>query len=205
LVDISKAVVEKLKQEKMSSDVSNATVNRMLAVLRGILNRAVKEWEWIDKSPHIRLLPEPTRRVRWLTLDEATAVLAELPVHLADMMQFTLSTGLRESNVTGLEGSQIDRQKQCAWIHADQAKSNKSIAVPLNAEAMATIRRQIGKNETFVFTYKNEPVTRANNHAWHKALKRAGIEDFRWHDLRHTWARSKWYSVARAARIGWLE
>jgi len=31
-------------------------------------------------------------------------------------------------------------------------------------------------------------VTRANNHAWRKALKRTGIEDFRWHDFRHTWA-----------------
>lgn len=188
LVDINKAVVDRLKQEKMSDNVSNATVNRMLAVLRGILNRAVKEWEWLDKAPHIRLLPEPSRRVRWLTDEEAQILLAELPEHLADMMRFTLLTGLRESNVTGLEWSQIDMQKHCAWIHADQAKANKAIAVPLNVEAMAVIRRQIGKHETHVFTYQGQPVTRANNHAWRKALVRAGISDFRWHDLRHTWA-----------------
>ncbi len=114
--------------------------------------------------------------------------MSELPPHLAAMMQFTLATGLRESNVTQLEWSQVDMKKQCAWIHADQVKTNKSIAVPLNTDAMRVIRQQIGKNETFVFTYKGEPVTRANNHAWQKALKRAGIEDFRWHDLRHTWA-----------------
>jgi integrase len=60
--------------------------------------------------------------------------------------------------------------------------------VPLNNDALAVIRQQIGKHDTHVFTYKGNPVTRANNHAWEKALIRAGITDFRWHDLRHTWA-----------------
>ncbi|MCP4042018.1 MAG: tyrosine-type recombinase/integrase, partial [Gammaproteobacteria bacterium] len=64
----------------------------------------------------------------------------------------------------------------------------QSIPVPLNADAVLVLRRQVGKNCTRVFTYKGRPVTRANNHAWRKALVRAGIKNFRWHDLRHTWA-----------------
>jgi integrase len=79
-------------------------------------------------------------------------------------------------------------KRHCAWIHADQAKSDKALAVPLGVEALEVIRSQFGKHDTFVFTYEGEPVTRANNHAWRKALKRAGINEFRWHDLRHTWA-----------------
>jgi len=107
---------------------------------------------------------------------------------LKSMMRFTLSTGLRESNVTGLQWDQIDMQRHCAWIHAEQAKGNKAIAVPLNNDALSVIQQQIGKHSTHVFTYKGNPVTRANNHAWVKALIRADIADFRWHDLRHTWA-----------------
>ena len=62
------------------------------------------------------------------------------------------------------------------------------IAVPLNDVAIEVIREQIGKNLAFVFTYKGKNVSGCNNHAWRKALVRAGIENFRWHDLRHTWA-----------------
>lgn len=185
---ITKARVEDIKQAKMATGVTNATVNRMLALLRSVLNRAVKEWEWIDKAPHIRLLPEAQARVRWLTQAEAVTLIAELPDHLAAMARFTLATGLRSSNVTRLEWEQVDLLRRCAWIYADQAKGNKAIAVPLNDDALAVVRAQIGKNETFVFTYKGNPVEWANNTAWRNALKRADIKDFRWHDLRHTWA-----------------
>ena len=75
-----------------------------------------------------------------------------------------------------------------AWIHPDQAKARKAIAVPLNSKAVSIIRQQDGKHRTQVFSYSGEPIRQVNTKAWRKALKRAEIEDFRWHDLRHTWA-----------------
>jgi integrase len=134
------------------------------------------------------MLREPKRRVRFLTHEEAQRLLRELPEHLADMAAFSLATGLRRANVTGLQWSQVNLVRKLAWIHPDQAKARKAIAVPLNAEAVALIRKQVGKHLTHVFTFQGKPLVWLTGKAWHDALKRAGIEDFRWHDLRHTWA-----------------
>lgn len=101
---------------------------------------------------------------------------------------FSLCTGLRKRNVTGLEWSQVDLQRNVAWIHADQAKGRKSIHVSLNATAMEILQKQIGKHPVRIFTYRGKPINQVNTKAWRRALKRAGIKNFRWHDLRHTWA-----------------
>ena len=188
LEGISRRLTDQLIEARLAEGVSNATVNRTLEVLRAILRKAVNEWDWLDKCPQIRMLKEPTRRVRFLTRPEAQRLLKALPAHLADMAAFSLSTGLRRANVTGLLWTQVDLGKRLAWIHPDQAKARKAIPVPLNAEAVLLIRKQIGRHATHVFSYKGKPVTQVSTKAWYAALTRAGIEDFRWHDLRHTWA-----------------
>ena len=174
--------------EIKARESSGPTANRTLALIRAILRRACYEWEWIDKAPKVRMFKERKRRVRWITRVEAERLLSLLPAHQADMARFALSTGLRQANVTGLEWSQLDMQRRVAWIHPDQAKARKAIPVPLNEEAVEVVRRQVGKHNARVFTFKGKPVRAVNTKAWTRALRRAGIEDFRWHDLRHTWA-----------------
>ena len=185
---ISRSMIDRITEAKLAEGVANATVNRVLEVLRAILRRCVNEWEWLDKAPMVRMLKEPTRRIRFLTRQEADRLLRELPDHMADMVTFSLATGLRRSNVTGLLWSQVDLARQVAWIHADQAKARKAIPVPLNSEAMQIVTRQQGKHPTHVFTYKGNTIFQVSTKTWYAALKRAGIENFRWHDLRHTWA-----------------
>ncbi|MEJ1338318.1 MAG: site-specific integrase, partial [Candidatus Sedimenticola sp. (ex Thyasira tokunagai)] len=136
----------------------------------------------------VRLFKEPKKRVRWITQQEAARLLEELPSHLADMAAFALATGLRQSNVSYLRWDQVDMERGMAWIHADQSKSKKAIAVPLNQSALTVLRRRKDIDTDYVFTYKGKPVARTTTKAWQKALKRAEITDFRWHDLRHTWA-----------------
>ncbi len=188
LDEVTRDKIDDITDAKLKTGVKPATVNRMLEVVRAILNRAVREWEWLDKAPFVRMLKEPKRRIRWLTADEAQRLISILPSHLAAMVRFSLATGLRESNVTGLEWNQVDLTRRVAWIHADQAKAGHSIGIPLNKEAVVLLRELQGNHKQFVFSYKRRPIKKANTNVWRRALEQAGIEDFRWHDLRHTWA-----------------
>jgi len=167
---------------------SPSTANRIIALVRAVLRRAEREWEWIERSPALRLYPEPKRRIRWITPEQAQKLLALLPEHQRDMATFALATGLRQANVLKLEWSQVDLERRVAWIHADQAKGRRPIHVSLNSTAVEVLVRQLGKHPERVFTFNGKPVAWANTRAWREALKRASIEDFRWHDLRHTWA-----------------
>jgi integrase len=188
LSTISRSIIDRISDAKLGEGVSNATVNRVLEVLRAILRRCVNDWEWLDRAPKVRMLKEPTRRIRFLCREEARQLLSALPEHLADMAAFSLATGLRRGNVTGLRWSQVDLLRRLAWIHPDQAKARKAIAVPLNAVAVALIGKQVGKHATHVFSFRGCPIRQVSTKAWYQALERAGIENFRWHDLRHTWA-----------------
>jgi integrase len=188
LQDIDRDLVSSLRAKKIASGASNATVNRMLALLRAILRIAVIEWEWLESSPHIRLLREPCRRVRFLSPQQALRLLSELPPHLAAMAAFSLATGLRRANVTGLRWAQVDMKRRVAWFDGEDMKNGNPQAVPLNEDAMRVLLARSGAHPVFVFTYKGRRIVQVSTAAWYKALGRAGIRDFRWHDLRHTWA-----------------
>lgn len=187
LSQVTRDLIDKIGEKKAAeSSLSNA--NRYLALIRSILRRAKDDWEWLDHIPKVRLYPESKRRVRWITKDEAGRLLDALPIHLRDMAQFALSTGLRQRNVSLLRWNQLDMQRKVAWIHPDEAKAGKAISVPLNQDALDVLRRRLGLNEDFVFTFKGRPNQVCSTRAWKLALAKTGIKDFRWHDLRHTWA-----------------
>ena len=168
--------------------VSNATKNRHLALIRAILRKAEREWDWLEKAPAIKLLPEPKRRVRWITPEQAATLLRELPEHQRAVVTFALATGLRQSNVLNLRWLDIDLPRRVAWVHHDESKTGKAMTVPINDTAVAILREQFGRQPEFVFTYRGKNIAEANTKAWRAALIRAGISDFRWHDLRHCWA-----------------
>ncbi|MEC4683039.1 MAG: site-specific integrase [Nitrospirota bacterium] len=186
LPEIDRSLIAEIAA-KRGEDVGPSTVNRYLEMTRTIL-RSANEWGWLDTVPPIKRQKEPQKRIRWLTHEEASRLLKELTGHQKDLAAFALATGLRQRNILELEWSQVDMVRELCWIHPDQAKGGKAIGVPFNSTAMELLTRQKGKHETRVFTFNGKPIGQVNTAAWRKALKRAGISDFRWHDLRHTWA-----------------
>lgn len=190
LVDITRDFIYEIVNERQCK---NSTKNRYFALIRSILNLCAKEWEWLDKAPKITLYKEPKKRIRWLRPDEAQRLvdaLSNLP-YMQHMVIFSFATGLRRKNVLNLKWEQIDLKRRVAWIYADQAKAGRAIGVSLNDAAMQVLyaRRALGIRNGYVFNNSaGTPVRSVSGRVWANALKRACITDFRWHDMRHTWA-----------------
>lgn len=89
-------------------------------------------------------------------------------------------------------------------IPGAEFKNGDDHGVALSDAAIEVLKRQLGKHHVRVFTYNGKSIA-APGLAWQKALKRAGIEDFRWHDLRHTsfsWLRQEGVSLDVIEAIG---
>lgn len=204
------------KENGTEYNVTINTVNHTLIVLKAVLNLAKDELKWIDKLPKIKKLKQARskkNRTIWLTKAEVKILIDELPEHLKGPIRFSLATGLRHKNVTHLEWSEISFKNRTAWFYADEVKNEVDFSIPLNDEALAILLEEKGKHPVRVFTYQERPINNANTKAWRKALDRAGIapytpgdsikdsdiyptrdldkykySQFRYHDLRHTWA-----------------
>jgi integrase len=170
---------------------SDRTKDLYVALIRAIFRRAQREWEWLEHSPAFRTYTRGGKvRVRYLTRDQAKALLDELPAHQAAVVLFALATGLRQGNILGLTWDRVDLTRRIATIGHGDTKNGEALGVPLNDIAMKVLREERGKHDIHVFTFKGAPLRNANNRAWRAALKACGIENFRWHDLRHT--RASW-------------
>jgi len=176
-----------IRHRKEIDDVSNATVNRALEIVRRILHLARDEWGWLDKFPRIRMLSEPRRRVRFLTRQEADRLLEALPAHLRPAVSFGLATGCRMGEILNLEWTRVDFDRRVAWLDHGTTKNGEGRGIPLNNDAILALRAVVGDNDRWCFTYQGKRMDRVGS-GWKRALRRAGISDFRFHDLRHTWA-----------------
>lgn len=178
--------------------VKPATVNRKVAFLRSVVNAAAKEWEWLDAAPKFRLLPGEVERRRFLEPHEVLRLVKALPTPYSAMALFAVSTGLRRGNVIGLRWDQVNLSKRVIQFPEQVMKNGLPFTLTLNETAVEVLRARMGKHQELVFTHDDgRRVVEVPSKMWAKATQTAGLEDVRWHDLRHTWA-----SLLRQAGVG---
>jgi integrase len=185
--------------ERISVDRSPGTVNRLMAAVRGVL-AASRSWGWLTVVPKVEAQHVERTDPRFISHEQFGKLVAELPPHLAKMARFAVATGLRWANISGLHWSMLDLDRGVAYIPGGETKNRKPIPVPLSGDAravLAEVAQGTGREagEDFVFRdHKGRAPIGSPKTAWGKAVKRAGLQGFRFHDLRHTWA--AWHTMS---------
>lgn len=164
---------------------SPGTVNRYLNYFRAILMYAYEELGWLDSKPIVKRVKEDPRSHKYFTQQQIKKLLRFLPEHLKKPFIFSLMTGVRMSNCLNLRWDHI--QGNQISIEGTETKNGKGLSVPLNAKCIELLD-SIDRQGSYVFLYAGRRITRASNTGWYKALDKAGLKGFRWHDIRHTWA-----------------
>lgn len=178
---------------------SNSTINREISILSSSINYAIRRWGWNIANPASGLnLKTPEGRLRWLTTTETRQLLksaneSKAP-HLHDFIVLALNTGMRRSEILRLQVSKIDLVAKKIHLEGSQTKSGRRRVIPLNNRAIQAIQSVLERNHqngvtgSRLFLQRNgRPVVQINT-AFKNAVRASGIEDFRLHDLRHTFA-----------------
>jgi integrase len=180
-----------------------------MACLHHLFSKAV-EWEMIEQNPFDRgkslRLKENNKRLRYLSEEEIQRLLPECPKHLRRVVECAIHTGMRKSEILGLRWDQIKRGH--IYLEADDTKTKEARQVPINDDLQALLKeiraeQPVGTRHVFRFrrgehrikTGKGcrvlSPITgciQDVKSSFQGAVRRAGIHDFKFHDLRHTFA-----------------
>lgn len=179
--------IEKFKQHLLDEDRSKATVNRYLEQLGSMFSMAVNN-EWLRENPckKVKKFPNKNYTIRYLTEEEEKRLFEVLPEHLKPIVLMALKTGLRKANILQMKWNQIDFHLK--HIEVLDNKGNKFIVLPLVEPLLSTLKK-LKKTSCSEYVFTNPetqlPYVDIKN-SFSTALKAAKIENFRFHDLRHT-------------------
>jgi integrase len=178
---------------------SPATVNRYLFTLSHLFTVAMRDWQLVDRHPvqAVRKDPEPRARARFLTDQERRQLLLACkkskwpPLHL--LVLLAISTGARRGELINLKWNDINLTSARPEIYVHKTKNGDPRFLPVignTLEIARSLKRRRSQESSFMFPAPNQPNSPYyffDTH-WYRALKEAEIEDFRFHDLRHTCA-----------------
>jgi integrase len=193
LSEITPSLINEFKIKRKAEGVKPATIHRQFDIMKRAFNIAIREWEWCKTNPVTRVsLERPNnKRDRWLTLEEENRLLQTCPQWFKEIIIFALNTGVRLGEGLSLTWKGVDLFRKTVTIF--KSKNNERRTIPLNETVfeMLKAKSKVRSIRTdLVFHSKvHTPLTNRNiERAFHAALRKANIEDFRFHDLRHTFA-----------------
>jgi integrase len=193
---VTAALAESYVARRIERGAQPATVNRETTVLKHMMRRAV-EWEYLSRNPFLdsqgrplsglKALKEPGGRTRFLSLEEIDQVLAACATsqssYLRPFVVVALNTGMRRNEILGLTRKSVDWANQLVTL--TDTKNGETRHVYLNDAAFAALQSLPPRLDTpRLFPLGPNQITML----FGRAMKRAGVEDFRLHDLRHTFA-----------------
>ena len=185
---VSAFLIEKYRRERKSDGAAEATINNELALLRSFLNKCV-EWKFLHERPEVKAYKLDNARNRYLTSDELDRLLVASNDDLKIVILTAVYTGLRYSELKSLTWRNINFVIRSVTVESAYAKNHETRTIPLNdtlTEALRHLndREQPNPNDS-VFTRGGKP-WKSWRPAFENALKRADIQDFKFHDCRHT-------------------
>lgn len=177
--------IEKYKA-KRKEEVKPATVNRELALLKHMFSKAI-EWGKCKENPgkKVKPLKGEVKRLRFLMPEEIRTLLSNCPEHIKPIVTIALHTGMRRSELLNLKWDQINFDQ--GFISILDTKNHERRDIPMN-ETVKEILRGIDRRGDYVFCNGSGKVFATIRKSFETALKKSGIENFRFHDLRHTFA-----------------
>lgn len=174
---------------KSKEPLAPATINKYRKTILRALSLAYKN-NWINSIPYVGKLKEPKIRVRWATKQQAQELLNNISIAwLRDVSLFALLTGARRTEILSMTWDKIDFQNKIAIVSNDIAKNGKARSLLLNEEAIRLLQDRRLINSKYVFVSSNGSMLKdIDRRAFNRAAKECNLEDFHFHDLRHTWA-----------------
>jgi integrase len=196
LKDVTPALVETYRQKRLSEPsrrtpqtlTKPATVNREVACLKTIFNKAVKNGKAEkNQAQGVKHLKENNERDRILSPEEYTRLLAHSSAWLKPIIKLAYYTAMRQGEILNLTWSQVDLKEGFIRLRPEDTKTNEGRLVPLNREMVEMFKAMPwGLPGVRVFSYRGKAFGSSFQKASETARKQAGIEDFTFHDLRHT-------------------
>jgi len=185
-------LLEEYQSKSSTAGKSPATVNRHLTTLKHMFTKAV-EWEMVEeevlkKVRRVKPLQENNRRLRYLSAQECQALVNACGPHLMPIVITALHTGMRKEEILSLEWERnVDLVH--GFILLDKTKNGERREVPINATLQGALKGIIRHVDSpYVFVDREGKRFKDVKRSYHSALRKAGIKDFRFHDLRHTFA-----------------